>query len=211
MIFICALVPIANLAVSLAFGGGCAPFSLLLTLVLLPLSKKIKPPLPLLAVLVACSVFFRSASLLCEAVGALGAVRACIIAVGSIVASGIAAYNRKSALYICTPIFFITALLAVYITAVSFGNAEFTAPQSPNTSEILAVAFCLLSSCLSVGCIGNISPSERIKGGVIGSAVCCVLLLFKSASAEFGFISVPLAVSVSAIELSAVISRIQNE
>ncbi|MBO5914313.1 MAG: hypothetical protein J6Q72_03105, partial [Clostridia bacterium] len=72
-------------------------------------------------------------------------------------------------------------------------------------------AFCLLSSCLSVGCVGDISRADRIKGGVIGSAVCCVLLLFKSASAEFGFISMPLAISASAIELTAVISRVNNE
>ena len=211
MIFVCALVPVASLAVSLAFGGGFAPFVLLISLLLLPLLRGIRLPIPITVALVSLSLFFRALSIANEAVGALGFAKSVIIAAAVLVASGISAHNRNSAKYISTPIFFITALLAVYIVAVSFGGGEADTLTRPSGLEAVSASLCAVSYCLSVGELGEISGTERIKGAVIGTAVCCVLLLFKSASAEFGFISVPLACAASAVELSAVISRIKGE
>lgn len=203
MIFICALIPIANLAVSLAHGGACSALVIVETLLLLPLFAKINLSKTIFVFACTLSVFLRACAILTEARGALGDMRALIIVIACVAASAFAAYNRNSALYACTPVFFITALIAVYITAVSFGDAEFYSPAQPSVLESASAAVCPIASCASVSFIGKYSAVNRIKGAVCGVFVCAVLLLFKSASAEFGFISVPLSACVSALEIKA--------
>ncbi len=204
MIFLCALIPIANLAVSLAHGGACAVLVIIETLFLLPLFAKTSLSKPVLALACLASVFLRACAILTEAKGALGDMRALIIVIACVAVSGVAAYNENSALYACTPLFFITALLAVYITAVSFGNAEFYNPAQPSALEAASAVVCPIASCGSVSVIGKYGAVGRIKGAVLGVFVCAVFLLFKSASAEFGFISVPLSACASALEIKAV-------
>ena len=205
MIFICALIPIANLAVSLAYGGACALLYIMQTLLYLPLFAKIKTPKILLLPLCTASVVLRFSAIFQSAQGALGNTRGIIIVLACVIASAFAAYNGDSAIYTATPVFFITALLAAYITAVSIGNAEFYEFSAPSYAEAVSAIICPLSSCVAFSQISSYPPIKRFKGAMCGILVCAVFLLFKSAKAELGFISVPLAATVSALEIKSII------
>lgn len=205
MIFLCAIIPISNLAVSLAYNGACAVPAVLLTLFLLPLLYSVKIPRIFLFPLCMASVVLRFCAVFQSACGALGNARSIIIAVLCIVAAGFAAYNGNAALRVASPLFFISALFAVYIIAVSLSESEFYNLSTPSAEEAVSVSVCTLSSCLALAGISKGQPQKRFKGAMCGVLVCAVLLLFKGARTEFVIISVPLATAVSAIEIKSVI------
>lgn len=211
MIFVCALIPISCLAVSLSFGGGTAAAMLLQTMLYLPLfgfvnrfgrARVLLVPICVIScALQLCSLYVRCL----ETVSPLGAFILCLLCLA---AACIAAYNGASAIHSASPIFFLIALLCVYIVAVSFSDAEFKSLPEPGTIEAISSIFCPISLCLAFSRISSYPPVKRLKGGVMGAAVCAVLLLFPKAQAEFGLLCVPLVCFAVALELKAASSVI---
>lgn len=211
MIFVCALIPISCVAVSLSFGGGTAAAMLIQTLVYLPLFGLIKrfgrarillAPLGVFsAALRLCSLYVRCR----EPIGSFAAIVLCLLCLA---AACFAAYNGASAIHSASPIFFLIALLCVYIAAVSFSEAEIKSYPVPGTIEALSAIICPISFCLAFSRISSYPPIKRLKGAVMGAAVCAVLLLFPKAQAEFGLLCVPLVCFASAFELKSAASVI---
>lgn len=211
MTFVCALIPISCLAVALSFGGGTVAAMLLQTLFYLPLFGFVKrfgrarvllaPLCVISCALQLCSLYVRCL----ETVSPFGAVVLCLLCLAAACA---AAYNGASAIHSASPIFFLIVLLCIYISVVSFSEAEFKSLPQPGTIEALAAIFCPISLCLAFSRISSFSPIKRLKGAVMGAAVCAVLLLFPKAQAEFGLLCVPLVCFASAIELKSAASVI---
>lgn len=206
MIFVCALTIIANVAVSLSFGGGTSPLVLLETLILLPLCVKISVPRFLkytCALLLAASPVMRFCALFVLSKGALGDMGSVILAVICVALSGFAAFNKNCADYSPVPIFFITVLLAFYVACVSFNQPLREQFDSPHLIECISASICPIASCLAVSELISCTSKRAYIGAVTGVAVCSVFLIFQSAGAEFGFISVMLSLSASALEIKA--------
>lgn len=208
MIFICALLPICNLAAVLAYGGSCAALSVILSFLLLPLLARLKSGSALFLPLLVFSVALRLCAVFAESLSALGWVRSLAVVLACVAAAAFAAYNGDSVFHTPTPIFFITALLALYISVVAAESTEFYSLSRPSAVETASSIVCPLSSCIAFSGLTQYPPQKRIKGGLCGVLVCAVFLLFKSASAELGFISVPLAISASAQEIKAIVGII---
>lgn len=211
MIFICALIPLSCVAVALSFGGATSPFAIIQSLVFLPLFGKIgrvgKIRLLIVPICV-CSVVLRLYSLYMLAHGAIGVSGGIALIVACALLSGLAAYNGSSAIHSATPLFFISAMLALYVACVSFSSPLRGQMDSPSVIEIISAAVCPLSACIAFSHISEFPPLKRFKGALIGIAVSAVFLIFQSADAEFGFIALPLTVYMSALELKAVINVI---
>lgn len=206
MIFVCALIIVANVSVSLSFGGGTSPFVLLETLILLPVFAKIPTSRVLRYIsvpLLAASPIARFCALFVLSKGVLGDFGSIILVIMCISLCGIAAYKRNCAVYSAVPIFFITVLLALYVVCVSFAQPLREPFDAPHPIECIAAAVCPFSSCAAVSKLFSCTAEKAYIGAVSGVAVSSVFLIFQSAGAEFGFISVMLSLSVSALEIKA--------
>lgn len=207
----CALLPLASVFVSLSFGGGTTPFVLLQTLVLLPLVKGVSAKLCRFFIpLFLLSVVFRLASLCTLSKGALGSGGALTLAVICAVISAFSAADRETSIRFAPPLFFITALFAVFVTVVSF-SSSLRAPFSfPSVSEIFSASVCPVSACLAFDCFANVLPLKRFLASTVGVLLCAVFIIFDAAGAEFAFLSVPLAVLVSSVEIKAILKGIKG-
>lgn len=206
MIFAFALIPIANVAVSLSYGGGSSPIGVILTVLLLPIflnsrgkniSKYIAVPI------LVSSIALRFCGLVTLSKGALGIVLSIVLAVACIIISTVSAVNGKSVIYSFVPIFFITVLLAFYIVFVSIGKPLRESFNNANLYEYIASLICPISSAISFSRIFNCPPQKGFFGILVGVLIGSVFLIFESAGAEFGFVSVLLSVCVSALEIKA--------
>lgn len=206
MIFVCAIIVIANVAVSLSFGGGTSPFVLLETVILLPILAKTTIPRFLKYVcvlLLAASPVMRFCALFVLSKGALGDIGSVILALICVTLSGFAAFNKNCAYYSAVPIFFITVSLAFYVVCISFNQLLREPFDAPHLIECISASICPIASCLAVSKLISCTAKKAYIGAIIGVAVCSVFLIFQSAGAEFGFISVMLSLSVSALEIKS--------
>ncbi len=211
MIFICAIIPLSCVAVALSFGGATAAFSLIQVLIYLPLFAKvgnINRFRVLLIPICITSVIMRFLSIYTATNGSLGVYGSLFLVVACIALSGWAAYNGDSAMYSSIPLFFISVILALYVVAVSFSEPLREPFAAPSVLERVSALICPLSSCVAFSALAQFPPIKRYKGALVGLLVCAVFLLFQSADAEFGFISVPLAIVMSALEIKTVKSVI---
>ncbi|MBQ3231280.1 MAG: hypothetical protein IJB49_09735 [Clostridia bacterium] len=211
MIFVCALIPISCVAVSLSFGGNTVAAMLLQSLLYLALFgfvKRLGRARVLLAPICIISAALRFCSLFERCRDAVGEFGTAVLVLLCIAAAGFAAYNGASLIHSAPPLFFLTALLCVYIAAVSFADAEFKALPSASVFELISALVCPLSICLAFSRISSYSPEKRFVGGIMGAVVCAVLLLFPKAQAEFGLMCVPLVCFASALEFKAAASVI---
>lgn len=217
MIFMCALIPISCVAVSLSYGGASAPFALVLPLIFLPLFSLMKDfgkARFFLSSVCRLSAALRFLSLFMRSKEALGDIGAFIFIVVCVVVSCIAAYKENTAFYSAVPIFFITLIMAIYVCFVSFGRPPSEPFSNPSFFERLAAIVCPFGICCAVSHLTVGEPKKRFSSCVLGVAVASVFLIFPVAKAELGFICVPLAILMSAIELKAfasVILRQKNE
>ena len=211
MIFICAVIPLSCIAVALSFGGATSAFVLVQVLVYLPLFLKLdnlKKPKWLLTPICLASVVLRYFSIYTASKGSLGVFGSLFLVAFCFAVSGLAAFNGDSALFSSIPLFFVSAILAFYVAVVSFSQPLREPFDAPNAAECISAIICPLSSCLAFSSLRTFSPVKSLKGALAGLLICAVFLLFQSADAEFGFISVPLAVVMSALEIKAVASVI---
>ncbi len=205
MIFVCALIPISCVAVSLSFGGMSAPISLILPLLLLPLSSKaksVKRAHFLLATVAVFSALFRFASLFMRSREALGDFRGVVFVAVCFVVAVITARDSDRAFYSAVPIFFITVFIAIYVTFVSIGRPIEDAFNEPSTLEIIASVVCAVGSCAAFSYFSQSLVKQRFRYAVAGVLIGSAFLLFPSAKAELGFVCVPLSIVMSAIELN---------
>lgn len=206
MLFVCAVTVIASASAALCFGGATCFAVSAQTLVLLPLLarsglnagiKKLLVPLWILSPIMR---FTAVATVSKSALGEWGALTAVLLCIAVV---GFAVNNRTCVRLAATPLFFVSAILAVYVGAVSFTGDMRSSFPLPDASELLSAAVCPLSICSAVIMLGKCNAAGCIKGAALGVLVTAPFILFESAGAEFGFICVPLAVAASAIELKA--------
>ncbi len=209
----CALLPLASVFVSLSFGGATSPFVLVQTLVLLPLFASIRLNFKfcgLLAPIFILSIVMRFASLYMLSKGSLGIWGGICMVTLCIVISGVTAFKGDTVLRFATPLLFLALLLAVYVTAVSFSSPLRSPFDKPQTSELISAVICPFSACVSFSLFSNVLPLKCFKDSILGVLLCAVFIIFDAAGAEFGFLSVPLAVLVSSIEIKAIVKGISK-
>ena len=207
----CALLPLASTFVSLSYGGATTPFVLLQILVLLPLIKFVGRQAALaLTPLLFLSVIMRLASLVTVSMGALTLFGAVVFAIICLAISCVTAVRSDTAFRLATPLFFVAALFAVFVTVISFSSALREPFADPSAAETIASFVCPVSSCVAFACFAKTGRFNRFCASVVGVMLCAVFIIFDSAGAEFAFLSVPLAVLVSSVEIKAMIKGIKG-
>lgn len=211
MIAFCALLPLASTFVSLSFGGATTPFVLLQSFVLLPLIKKVgRSTARVLTPLLLLSVVLRFASLITVSKGALTVLGAIVFAVICLAISCVAAVRSDTAFKLATPLFFVASLFAIFVSVVSFSTSLRAPFDDASMAEMISAFVCPISSCVAFACFAKVSPMKRFYASVVGVILCAVFIIFDAAGAEFAFLSVPLAVLVSSVEIKAVIKGIKD-
>ncbi len=209
---LCALLPLASTFVSLSFGGATTPFVLLQFLVLLPLLKGVgKTTARIFTPLLLLSVVLRLASLITVSNGALTLIGSSVLAVICLVISCVTAVKAETSFLFATPLFFVVSLFAVFVTVVSFSTSLRAPFEGVTPVEILSAAVCPFSSCVAFSCFAKVRSLKRFYAVIVGALLCAVFIVFDAAGAEFAFLSVPLVILVSSIEIKAVIKGIKGE
>ncbi len=212
MTFIYALIPISCVAAVLSTGNAgiamCLCISIPLVLSLFPIKSRFKFCDLLTIPLFLFAISLHAYSVYAACVVGLGSLVAGILSAVCVIFAVISAYKGKGAEYASLPIFFISAVLALYTLIVSMNGDVRILSHYPNRAELLSSIVCPVALCLSLPSVNNVSRSEAFTGYVSGLCVSAVFILCSGAETEFGFICVPLAVLASAFNAKAAIKCI---
>ena len=207
----CALLPLATVFVSLSFGGGTTPFVLLQTVLLLPLVNRCRAIVCRVAVpLLLLSVVLRFSSLFFVSKGALSSVGAIFFAVICLAASCIAAVRSDTALRFANPLLFLAIVFAIFTAVVSFPSALRIGLGDASVIEIVSSFVCPISSCLALTSVAELQRLKRFYALTGGLLICAAFVIFESSGALFAFLSVPLAILVSSVEIKALLKGIKG-
>lgn len=211
MIAFCALLPLASIFVSLSFGGAMTPFALLESIAILPLFKTVKRTVVrALTPLLLISVVLRFWSLVYVSKDALTTSGAITFAMICFAVSCVMAAMKSAAFRFATPLLFVTLIFAVFVTAISFSTALRGPFDDLLAVEALSALVCPVSSCIAFSHFGRLDSVKRFYASTAGTVLCAVFILFDAKDGEFAFLSVPLVILVSSVEIKAVIRGIKD-
>ena len=207
----CALLPLATVFVSFSFGGATTPFVLLQIALLLPLVNRCgERTCFVLTPLLLLSVAMRLASLITVSKGALSLGGAVVLALICLAVSCGAAVRSDAAILLATPLLFVSIALAIFVTAVSFSGNLRTELGEASAFEVVSAFVCPISACIAFSSVANLRRIKRFCALTGGILICAVFIVFEAAGAEFAFLSVPLAVLASSVEIKALLKGIKG-